>query len=67
MAYITMCLKTAVDEFKNTDYKKERENGIRNVLQNGTAVKKLVDYYIESNKKSTTCEFCKKKTLFIEN
>lgn len=49
-----------MDEFQNTDYKKERENGIRNVLQNGTAVKKFVDYYIESNRKSTTCEFCKK-------
>lgn len=48
-----------MDEFQNTDYKKERENGIRNVLQNGTAVKKFVDNYIESNRKSTTCEFCK--------
>lgn len=62
-----MCFKTAMDEFKNIDHKKEREKGIRNVSQNGAAVQKLVDNYIESKRKSTTCEFCKKKTLFIEN
>lgn len=55
-----MCFKTAMDEFKNIDYKKEREKGIRNFLRDGAAVKKLVDKYIESNWKSTTCEFCKK-------
>lgn len=50
-----------MDEFKNIDHQKEREKGIRNVSQNGAAVKKLVDNYIESKRKSTTCEFCKKK------
>lgn len=55
-----MCFKTAIDEFKNIDYKKEREEGIRNFLRDGAAVKKLIDKYIESNGKSTTCEFCKK-------
>lgn len=50
-----------MDEFKNIDYKKEREEGIRNFLTNGAAVKKSVDNYIESNRKSTTCEFCKKQ------
>lgn len=54
-----------MDEFKNIDHKKERERGIRNVSQNGAAVKKLVDNYIESKRKSTTCEFCKKKPNII--
>lgn len=42
----------------------QTEKNLRNFLQNGAAVKKLIDEYIANNENSITCDFCKKTVLF---
>lgn len=39
----------------------QTEKNLRNFLQNGAAVKKLIDEYIANNENSITCDFCKKQ------
>lgn len=40
----------------------QTEKNLRNFLQNGAAVKKMIDEYIANNENSITCDFCKKNS-----